>query len=178
MKEVKVVIYSEKGENNVEETLHSLYIYLKNLRPARVFLALDSDNEKISNFLHDKLSAVPIESLQCRIVSAISEDSSMADQEVKRKILAMGLDTIAKYVYSNFSTMEAINSEVTISLFRAFFQFYSSAMPADYSAFYESRRFCLLGQLIHMRPENGDIIIVPPWDAYWFIDELQNLLSL
>jgi hypothetical protein len=100
----------------------------------------------------------------------------VADQEVKRKILSLGLETISKYVNSNSSTMESINSEVTISLFRAFFQFYSSAMPADYEAFYEVRRFCILGQLVHMKPEEGDILIVPPWDAYWFIDEFNSIV--
>lgn len=171
LNEVKVVIYSDRGEKQSEEALFELYRFLRNMKPDRLLVALDHGNGKILSFLHQKFPAIPIESVHCRITGIKSDESSVADQEVKRKILALGLDTIAKYVNSKSSTIESINSEVTISLFRAFFQFYSSAMPVDYEAFYESRRFCILGQLVHMKPKDGDILIVPPWDAYWFIDE-------
>lgn len=171
LNEVRVVIYSDRGEKQSEETLFELYSYLRNMKPDRLLVALDPGNDRILSFLHQKFPAIPIESVHCRVIGIKRDESSVADQEVKRKILSLGLDTIAKYVNSNSSTMESINSEVTISLFRAFFQFYSNAMPADYEAFYEARRFCILGQLVHMKPKEGDVLIVPPWDAYWFIDE-------
>lgn len=171
LNEVRVVIYSDRGEKQSEETLFELYSFLRNMKPERLLVALDPGNDRILSFLHQKFPAIPIESVHCRVIGIKRDESSVADQEVKRKILSLGLDTIAKYVNSNSSTMESINSEVTISLFRAFFQFYSSAMPSDYEAFYESRRFCILGQLVHMKPKEGDVLIVPPWDAYWFIDE-------
>ena len=58
---------------------------------------------------------------------------------------------------------------------RAFFIFYSNAMPEDYKILYEDRRMCILGKLVHEKIEHGDLLIVSPWDAYWFKDEFEKL---
>ena len=37
---------------------------------------------------------------------------------------------------------------------------------------FEERRMCSYGQLTENGATDGDILIVPPWDAYWFYDRL------
>ncbi len=174
MNKVMTVIYISERSKKGNQSLDDLFNFLIPMAPTRIMIALDRNSEEVSNFIQKKFPGLPVDTLECNISGTKDQEVSAADLEVKRKILSLGIETLAKYVDSNFKNMYDLNSEVTVSLFRAFFQFYSNAMPSDYEVFYEYRRLCILGKIVKKKPENGDILIVSPWDAYWFMDELEK----
>jgi hypothetical protein len=174
MKTPKVIIFMKKTDNSLEDSIKELLTILQSKDPQRIFISLGKESEKVGNSLSKIFSNIPISIEECNIsvLNPASKDS--ADFEVKRKVLELGLETIAKYVDNSNDSLQSLNSEITISLFRAFFLFYSSAMKADYESLYENRRMCILGKLIHSGIDSKDVLITTPWDAYWFLDELDK----
>lgn len=175
MKEIDVLIYLPGQGEKEKKSMMELVNMARGKNPSRIFISLESRSEAIRNKLTEELRNIPVSTTECNISGIVSDSSQSTDLQVKRKVLELGLDTLAKYVENSNESIESLNSEVTLSLFRAFFIFYSSAMPGDYELLYEDRRMCILGKLLHENIESGDMLIVSPWDAYWFKDELEKL---
>ncbi len=167
----KVVIYEVLDELGRESSLQSLKSYLEEFDPQRIFISWGELNDDLYNYLDSIYRSVPIEIIDCKSLAGMDSLRS-PDMDVKKKILNLGLQTIAQYVQANNKSLKDVNTEITLTLFRAFFIFYSTAMPDDYENMFEERRMCLYGKIIDRKFRDGDILITNPWDAYWFFDRL------
>ena len=175
MSKLEVIIYAPGKEENREKSLKELVSLISGLNPGRIFISLESNSESVGNKLTEEFKNIPVNVVECDFAGKVPDKGQSTDLQVKRKVLELGLETIAKYVENINESVESLNSEITMSLFRAFFIFYSNAMPEDYEILYEDRRMCILGKLVHEKIEHGDLLIVSPWDAYWFKDEFEKL---
>ncbi|MHB1439175.1 MAG: hypothetical protein ACYCSO_01760 [Cuniculiplasma sp.] len=175
MDKMDVLIYAQRKVEEEGQSLSELVNLVRRRTPMRIFISLEGNSEKVLHKLSGTFEDIPLKIVECEVTGKLIDKNQSTDLEVKRKVLELGLETLAKYVDNNTNSIESLNSEITISLFRAFFMFYSAAMPKDYEILYEDRRMCILGKLIHTGIENGDVLITSPWDAYWFIDELDKV---
>jgi hypothetical protein len=166
----KIIIYEVLDELGKEKSMESLEKFLSGVDPARIFISLEEQSQDIHDFLFSKYGNIPIEITECKNLKNYGI-STNPDMDVKKKILDLGLETVAQYVQANNRSIEEANSEITLTLFRAFFIFYSSAMPEEYEVMFEDRRMCIYGKLIDRKFMDGDVLITSPWDAYWFYDK-------
>ncbi len=166
-----VIAYGNMGENSESGDLKKLMKYVKGIDPKRVFVAMGQNTEKIINAVSDENPMIPILSVECTSPSTIQAEIS-SEMQIKKKVLDLGLETVSKYVEANSRDMDSLNSEITYSLYRAFFLFYSAAMRKEYEFLFEERRMCVYGKLTDGAAGEGDALIIAPWDAYWFYDRL------
>lgn len=166
-----VIAYGNMGENSETDDLKKLLKYVKGIGPKRIFIAMGESTEKIINEVSEKNPMIPVLNLECTLVSSIQSEIS-SEMQIKKKVLDLGLETISKYVETNSKDMASLNSEITYSLYRAFFLFYSAAMKKEYEFLFEERRMCIYGKLTDSNAGEGDTLITTPWDAYWFYDRL------
>jgi hypothetical protein len=166
----KIVIYEVLNDLGKDGSMKSLHSYLEEMEPSRIFISLDNSGPDIHGFLSSRYSNTPIESLECKNIGN-KPGSISPDIDVKKKILDLGLQTVADYVQANNRSIREANTEITLTLFRAFFIFYSTAMPEEYELLFEERRMCIYGKLIDRKFRDGDVLITSPWDAYWFYDK-------
>ena len=168
---VKIIAFGPMGENSGKEDVKSLLNYLSGENPKRIFTALFQGTDTISPALADAYPMIPLVDVQCSSSPSADLEGS-SEMQIKMKVLELGLETVSSYVQSNSLDMDSLNSEITNSLYRAFFLFYSAAMKREYELLFEDRRMCSYGKLTENGATDGDILIVPPWDAYWFYDRL------
>ncbi|MGP6207500.1 hypothetical protein ACNF42_05670 [Cuniculiplasma sp. SKW3] len=166
----KIIIYEVLDDLGKERSLKSLENYLSGIDPSRIFITLENSSQDVYDFLFSKYGNIPIEIVECRNLGNGGKCNN-PDIDVKKKILDLGLETVAHYVQANNKSIGEVNSEITLTLFRAFFIFYSSAMPDEYEVLFEERRMCIYGKLIDRKFMDGDVLITSPWDSYWFYDK-------
>lgn len=136
----------------------------------RIFICNMINPESIREAIENETKNAEI--LIIRITQGLVDNSFSKNPEIgiKKKVLDLGLSTIRSYIEKNYGSFEALNNEISQSIYRAFFLFYSSAMPAEYEELFENRRTCILGKLYHYGFSASDLLICDPWDLYWFND--------
>ncbi|MGP6219992.1 hypothetical protein [Caldiplasma sukawensis] len=141
----------------------------------RIFICNMMNSESIRDAIENENKNAEIVIIRMNHGTVDNFFSKNPEIGIKKKVLDLGLSTIRSYIEKNYGSFEALNNEISQSIYRAFFLFYSSAMPAEYEELFENRRTCILGKLYHYGFSSRDLLICDPWDLYWFKDYYSSL---
>ncbi|MHB8361894.1 MAG: hypothetical protein ACYDAO_04125 [Thermoplasmataceae archaeon] len=167
-----VIIWNLETEDQQKRNKFREYVLYR--KPERIIVvpgARDQGNNKmisgINSIFGNTLKIAVIEYDQITENSSEDEDIEVA---IKEKILDLGLQSVRDYVSDYMEDEDSLNSEITYTLYRAYFKFYSAALKENYERLYERKRKYFLSKIAEMNPSNKDLIITTEEDAYWYID--------
>ena len=109
--------------------------------------------------------------------NSIQEKDEEIDVEaaIKSKVLELGIQSVRDYVSDYLSDVNSLNSEITYTLYRAYFKFYEAALGNEYSKKFENKRKEYLSKIRKFKPGKRDILLTSEEDAYWYIDHIDEL---
>ena len=100
------------------------------------------------------------------------EDEVDVEAAIKSKVLDLGLRSVRDYVSDYLTDINTLNSEITYTLYRAYFKFYVAALGDVYTKKYERRRRSYQEQIIALNLTSKDILLTSEEDAYWYVDNI------
>ncbi|MHB1492673.1 MAG: hypothetical protein ACYCSG_04070 [Thermoplasmataceae archaeon] len=116
---------------------------------------------------------------RARVIPLVERSQEIAEEDevdveaaIKSKVLDLGLRSVRDYVSDYLTDINALNSEITYTLYRAYFKFYVAALGDVYTEKYERRRRSYQEQIIALNPTPGDILLTSEEDAYWYVDNI------
>ena len=117
----------------------------------------------------------PIRFLELEKNSADEKDEEIdVESAIKAKVLELGIQSVRDYVSDYLSDANSLNSEITYTLYRAYFKFYGAALGKEYSERFEKKRKEYLSSIMELKPGKRDILLTSEEDAYWYIDHISG----
>lgn len=171
---MKVIILNEEAlEPSNSETFQSFVLQEK---PKRIIVIPGTINQIENNQINILRGMFEPEASIIQLVERsqeiAEEDEVDVEAAIKSKVLDLGLRSVRDYVSDYLTDINTLNSEITYTLYRAYFKFYVAALGDVYTKKYERRRRSYQEQIIALNLTSKDILLTSEEDAYWYVDNI------
>ena len=155
-----VVIFNESFLYGDKKEEFRQFIRKKNperiiIVPGTVRKELPVTSENLEGILEKSIKLVELEK------NSVDEKEEEIDVEsaIKSKVLELGIQSVRDYVSDYLSDIDSLNSEITYTLYRAYFKFYGAALGKEYSEKFERKRKAYLSRIRELKPGKMDILL-------------------
>ncbi len=138
--------------------------------PGTVRKELPVTSENLEGILEKSIKLVEIK----KNSADEKEEEIDVESAIKSKVLELGIQSVRDYVSDYLLDIDSLNSEITYTLYRAYFKFYGAALGKEYSEKFEKKRNEYLLRIRELKPGKMDILLTSEEDAYWYIDHINS----